>query len=77
MTTLQLFLREIDAFCREAAISESTFSRRVANDGKFVGRLKEGADLTVGTMDRVRKYMAEQRKVMADEARRQRRRKAA
>ncbi len=52
------------------------FSKRVANDGKFVGRLREGADLTVGMLDRVRAYMRDQRVVIAEERRRTRKRAA-
>lgn len=76
MSTLATLLKEIDAFCRFAGISESTFGRRAACDGKFVGRLRDGADTTLGTLDKVRAYMVEQRAAIAAE-RRQPRRKAA
>lgn len=72
MSTVSQFLKEVSGFCREFEISETTFSRRFANDGKFVDRLKRGKDLTVGTLDRARAYMADQRA-----ARRQPKRKAA
>ncbi len=55
------FLSEIERFCAEIGISESTFSKRFANDGKFVRRLKAGADLRCDTLDRARAYMAERR----------------
>lgn len=80
MTTVAALLKEIDEFCREADMSEATFSKRVANDGKFVGRLRSGADLTVGKLDQVRAYMAKHRQDLAAESRgsrRQPRKKAA
>ncbi|HEY5411110.1 MAG TPA: hypothetical protein VIJ94_10335, partial [Caulobacteraceae bacterium] len=51
-------LREISDFCRGAGLAESTFGRLVVNDGKFVGRLREGGRVTDQTLERVRKYIA-------------------
>lgn len=62
MTTIQSLLQDIDAFLREAEMAETTFGRHAVNDGKFVGRLREGAGVTVATVDRVRAYMAAARK---------------
>jgi hypothetical protein len=73
MTTLSALLKEIDAFCRDADMSEATFSKRVANDGKFIGRLRAGADLTVGKLDQVRAYMTQHRQQMVGESRRSQR----
>ena len=73
MSTVDKFLAEVRAFCRQAGISESTFSRRFANDGKFFERIAGGSDLGVRTMDRARAYMAAQRQAL----RRQPKRKAA
>ena len=50
---------EIEAYCRDAGIAETTFGRIVVNDGKFVGRLREGKGVTTATVDRVRRFLAE------------------
>lgn len=61
MSTISDLLAEIEAFCEEAGIAEATFSTRAVNDGKFVGRLRDGANVTVGMVDRVRAYIATER----------------
>lgn len=66
MTTVSALLADIDAFLREAQIAESTFGRRAVNDGKFVGRLREGAGVTVATVERVRAYIAQRRTGVSD-----------
>ena len=35
-------IAQIEAFCRAEDIAESTFGRQAVNDGKFVGRLRNG-----------------------------------
>lgn len=55
--TAQL-VKDIEQFCREAGIAESTFGKRAVNDGKFVGRLREGKRVTTATVARVREFMA-------------------
>lgn len=62
MTTIQALLAEIDAFLEDANMAETTFGRHAVNDGKFVGRLREGAGVTVATVDRVRAYIAGERR---------------
>src|SRR5208282_6021563 len=52
-------LSEIRDFCRETRTAESTFGRRVVNDGKLVSRLRDGARITTGTLDKVRSYLSE------------------
>src|SRR3981189_443099 len=54
-------LSEIRDFCRETRTAESTFGRRVVNDGKLVSRLRDGARITTGTLDKVRAYLSEYR----------------
>lgn len=61
MSTIQTLLDEIAAFLRDTDMAETTFGRHAVNDGKFVGRLREGAGVTVATVDRVRAYMAAER----------------
>src|SRR6202044_1871802 len=51
-------LSEIRDFCRETRTAESTFGRRVVNDGKLVSRLRDGARITTETLDKVRSYLS-------------------
>ncbi|HVF65977.1 MAG TPA: hypothetical protein VNE58_18475 [Casimicrobiaceae bacterium] len=53
-------LDSIADFCRRAQMAESTFGRRVVNDGKFVSRLRDGARITPETLQRVSAFMARQ-----------------
>lgn len=66
--TVTALLAEIDVFCREQHVAETTFGRHSVNDGKFVGRLRKGADLRVATVDRVRTYMKTERERAAGES---------
>ncbi len=50
-------ITEIEDYCRRQGIAESTFGRRVVNDGKFVGRLRGGGGLTTKTAARVRAFI--------------------
>jgi len=50
-------LEDIASFCQAAGMAESTFGRRVANDGKLVARLRAGGRLTTQTSDRIREYL--------------------
>src|SRR5436305_10837733 len=59
--TAEQILGEIRDFCRETQTAESTFGRLVVNDGKLVSRLRDGARITTGTLDKVRAYLAEHR----------------
>ncbi|MCC7348179.1 MAG: hypothetical protein IT538_12330 [Variibacter sp.] len=56
MTPLRL-LDDIADYCRRAGVAESTFGRRVVNDGKLVSRLRQGGRLTTDTMDRIRAFL--------------------
>ena len=52
-------LGEIRDYCRATQTAESTFGRLVVNDGKLVSRLRDGAKITTGTLDKVRAYLSE------------------
>jgi len=62
MSIVAELLSEIDAFTSAAQIAPATFGTRAVNDGKFVDRIRAGGNLTVATIDRVRSYMAAERK---------------
>ena len=51
-------LSEIRDFCRETRTAESTFGRRVVNDGKLVSRLRDGARITTDTLEKVRTFLS-------------------
>jgi hypothetical protein len=57
--TADQILEEIRAFCRATQTAESTFGRLAVNDGKLVSRLRDGARITTGTLDKVRAYLAQ------------------
>src|SRR6185312_12861974 len=59
--TAEQILGEIRDYCRETRTAESTFGRLVVNDGKLVSRLRDGAKITTGTLDKVRAYLSEHR----------------
>ncbi|MBI4292553.1 MAG: hypothetical protein HY661_13840 [Betaproteobacteria bacterium] len=51
-------LQDISDYCRRAGVSLSTFGRLAVNDGKFVGRLRDGGRITTATLERVRSYIS-------------------
>src|SRR5580658_1793846 len=59
--TADQILGEIREYCRATQTAESTFGRLAVNDGKLVSRLRDGAKITTGTLDKVRAYLAEYR----------------
>jgi len=50
-------IADIEVFCRRHGMAESTFGKQVVNDGKFVGRLRDGKRVTTATVARVRRYL--------------------
>lgn len=69
-------LETISDYCRRAGVAESTFGRLVLNDGKFVGRLREGGRIRRETLHRIEAYLhanpAEHRRARAGRRRRER-----
>jgi hypothetical protein len=59
--TSDQILGEIRDYCRATQTAESTFGRLAVNDGKLVSRLRDGARITTGTLDKVRAYLVEHR----------------
>jgi hypothetical protein len=68
MTHQEKLLADIDAFLGPRTMAESTFGRLSVNDGKFVARLRAGADFRSKTAERVRKFMAAHKAAEAREA---------
>lgn len=55
---IRAYLRKRAAdHCRNEGILPSTLSRRALNNGKFFDNLDRGCDFTVGTFDRLIRYM--------------------
>ena len=54
----EVLLSEISAYCREAKLAETTFGRLAVNDGKLVGRLRNGSRVTSDTVARVRAFIS-------------------
>ena len=50
-------IADIERYCRDHEIAESTFGRLAVNDGKFVGRLRAGRGVTTRTIERVRDFL--------------------
>ena len=57
MEQVEALVKEIEAFCRQAGLAETTFGRQAVNDGKLMRRLREGKGITLKTMERARAYM--------------------
>ncbi|AOH86421.1 hypothetical protein AWL63_01570 [Sphingomonas panacis] len=54
-----ILLNQIDSACRRLNIAQTTFGRQAVNDGKFVTRLQQGGRVTLKTVERVHRFIAE------------------
>ncbi len=52
-------MQEIQDYCRQAGIAESTFGRQAINDGKLCARLRSGKGITLATAERVQAFIRE------------------
>jgi hypothetical protein len=57
MQDVDALIRDIEAYCREHALAESTFGRLAVGNSKLMSRLREGQGVTLKTLRRVRDYM--------------------
>ena len=60
MQDVASLIREIETYCSGQKISKSTFGLRVVNDGKLVGRLKDGKGITLKTITRIQEFLNSQ-----------------
>ena len=60
VSTQAELLLEIEGFLRPRKMAETTFGRLAVNDGKFVGRLRSGANMTLATIAKARGFITEQ-----------------
>lgn len=58
MVEHEKLIARIESYCRRAEIAESTFGRHAVNDGKFVGRLRDGKGVTTATIARIEAYLS-------------------
>lgn len=61
MSTRETVLAEIEKFLRETRMSATQFGDKSINDRALVKRLREGRDLTTGTVDKIRAFMRQER----------------
>lgn len=59
MNDAEILLAQIDEACRRLKIAQTTFGRQAVNDGKLVSRLQQGGRVTLQTVDRVHRFIAE------------------
>lgn len=59
MDTQEQLLSRIEVFLSTRKMAETTFGRLAVNDGKFVGRLRAGANMTLATMAKADAYLCE------------------
>lgn len=52
-----VILEEIARYCRGIGMAETTFGRMAVNDGKLVGRIRDGGRISAKTLERIRAYM--------------------
>ena len=57
MSNLSTLLSEIELFCSAHAMSEARFGVASLGDKHFVRQLREGRDIRLSTVDRVREFM--------------------
>lgn len=52
-------LAEVEAYLDRNPMPETTFGKHAVNDGKFMTRLRAGQNMTLDTVDRVRRFLRE------------------
>lgn len=62
MTTREKILSEIERYLARTGTSERRFGIEVTRDHNLVKRLRDGSDITTGTADMIRDYMAKSAK---------------
>lgn len=59
MHTRDTIVKAIEAFLQRTGMTERQFGVEVANDHKFVRRLREGRGTTLTVIERAERYMAD------------------
>lgn len=58
---IELLVREIEEYCRDDGVAESTFGRLAVGNSKLMTRLRGGKGVTLKTLQRLREYMRRHR----------------
>ena len=58
ITTRAQILTEIEDFLKDTGTSTDALGKHVVQDGRLVARLRDGKDITTGTLDQIRAYMS-------------------
>lgn len=53
MITTQSIIESIERHCLQKGIAETTFGRKVVNDGKLLSRLRSGKSISIDTYNRI------------------------
>lgn len=61
MTSATEFRTSIDAFLSDLGMTPTMFGRRAVNDPGFVFGIRQGRSPSLETVDKVRKFMSEER----------------
>ena len=59
MSEISELVTEIERFCRDHRLAESTFGRLAVGNSKLMSRLRNGQGVTLRTVDKIRLYMQE------------------
>ena len=59
MNAQQTLLFEVERFLELSGMAPGTFGHEAVNDGKLVGRLRNGSSCTLKTAERIRQYISE------------------
>ncbi len=65
MSTRDELLREIDAFLKETGMAPTIFGRDAVKDRALMISLRKGRSPTLDTVDKIRAFMAKERKKLA------------
>lgn len=57
MSEIQGLITEIENYCRDKGLAESTFGRLAVGNSKLMARLRNGQGVTLRTVDKIRQYM--------------------
>lgn len=57
MIEISDLLKQIETYCAEHGIEETTFGFRAVNDGKFVSRLRSGKTIHLKTLNKVLAFL--------------------
>lgn len=59
MNSAQDLLREIDAFLERSGKTQTAFGIETMNNSSFVRHLRQGGSVTLRTVDKIRKFIAD------------------